>query len=319
MGRLGFVKDAWLRTQAAVTPKLQRASALHIEPHLRRVVIRELNLELCSACNLRCRFCSLDSRLRAGMMKMETLERVLDEIRDEDRFDVKVLNLHHSGDVLLHPKFPQFLERVAREKRDRGSRFPYVATLTSATHLTGDKAEALLETGAVDWIRFSVDGGTRETFEAIRVGAKWDEVLGNINAFLDEAERRGKKLRTGVIAIFDRPDPELSPEFRALISRITNYMPRMPHTWVGRRNVNVPRKPVQPTGLCEFILFQSVVLYDGSITLCCNDLNAQGVIGNVHETSLYEVFRGKKRAEAIAAMRANRRRDLRLCGMCEMD
>lgn len=319
MGRLGFVKDAWIRTHAAVTPKLWRASALHIEPHLRRAVIRELNLELCSACNLRCRFCSLDSKLRAGVMKMETLEHVLGEIRDDSRFDVKTLNLHHSGDVLLHPKFPQFLERIARERKDRGARFPYVTTLTSATHLTGDKADALIESGAVDWIRFSVDGGTRETFEAIRVGAKWDEVLGNINAFLDAAERRGKKLRTGIIAVFDREGPELAPEFRALVARVTNYMPRLPHTWVGKSDVHVAKKPVQPTGLCAFVLFQIVVLYDGSVTLCCNDLNAEGVIGSVHETSLYEVFRGEKRAEAIAKMRANRRGELGLCGTCEMD
>jgi pyruvate-formate lyase-activating enzyme len=319
MGRLGFVKDAWLRTHAAVAPTLRRASALHIEPHLRRAVIRDLNLELCSACNLRCRFCSLDSSLRAGMMKLETLDRVLEEIRDDARFDVKRLNLHHSGDVLLHPKFPQFLERLARERRDRGARFPYVTTLTSATHLRGDKAEALLESGAVDWIRFSVDGGTRATFEAIRVGAKWDEVLGNINAFLDEAQRRGKKLRTGMISIFDRREPELAPEFRALVARVTNYMPRMPHTWIGNRDVHVEKKPVQPTGLCAFILFQSVVLYDGSVTLCCNDLNAEGVIGNVHESSLYDVFRGPRRAEVIAKMRAGRRADLSLCGACEMD
>jgi hypothetical protein len=319
MGRLGFVKDAWLRTHAAVAPTLRRASALHIEPHLRRAVIRDLNLELCSACNLRCRFCALDSALRAGVMKLETLERVLAEIRDESRFAVRRMNLHHSGDALLHPKFPQILERIARERRDRGGRFPYVTTLTSATHLTGDKAEALLESGAVDWIRFSVDGGTKETFEAIRVGARWDEVLGNINAFLDEAERRGRKLRTGMITILDRPDTELSPEFRALVARVTNYMPRKPHTWTGNRDVHVVRKPVQPTGLCAFILFQSVVLHDGSVTLCCNDLNAEGVIGSIWENSLYDVFRGPRRAEAIAKMRAGRRTDLSLCGACEMD
>src|SRR5215471_20447617 len=124
MGRLGFVKDAYLRTRAAVEPKLHRAAALHLHPHMRRAVIQELNLELCSACNLRCRFCSLNSKLRAGVMKEETLERVLAEIRDDSLFDVKVLNLHHSGDVLLHPRFPQFLDRIAREKRERGARFP---------------------------------------------------------------------------------------------------------------------------------------------------------------------------------------------------
>lgn len=319
MGRLGFVKDAYLRTRAAVEPQIQRAASLHLHPRLKRAVIRELNLELCSACNLRCRFCSLDSKLRAGVMKLETLEKVLSEIRDDAKFDVKVMNLHHSGDALLHPGFPQFLERIAAEKKARGRRFPYVNLLTSATHLKGDRVDSLLSTDAVDWIRFSVDGGNRTDFESIRVGAKWDEVLGNINAFLDEAERRGKKLRTGMISVFPRPDPELAPEFRALVARVTNYMPRVPHTWVGKKNVGVERKPVQPTGLCAFILNQTVVLFDGKVTLCCNDLNAQGTIGSIHEESLYDIFRGEKRADAIAKMRANRRRELRLCGMCEMD
>ncbi len=319
MGRLGFVKDAYLRTRAAVEPKIQRAASLHLHPHLRRAVIRELNLELCSACNLRCRFCSLDSTLRAGVMKLETLDRVLAEIRDDSRFDVKVMNLHHSGDALLHPKFPEFVERIAAEKRERGSRFPHVNLLTSATHLRGDRVEALLASDAVDWIRFSVDGGNRADFEDIRVGAKWDEVLGNINAFLDEAERRGLKVRTGIIAVFPRPDPELSPEFRALVARVTNYMPRMPHTWVGKQDVGVEKKLVQPTGLCAFILNQTVILYDGKVTLCCNDLNAEGTIGSIHDETLYDIFRGPKRAEAIAKMRADRRRELRLCGSCEMD
>jgi MoaA/NifB/PqqE/SkfB family radical SAM enzyme len=319
MGRLGFVKDAYIRTRAAVDPKIERAAALHLHPHLKRAVIRELNLELCSACNLRCRFCSLDSKLRAGMMKLETLDRVLAEIRDDEKFDVKTLNLHHSGDVLLHPKFPQFLDRIAKEKADRGRRFPYVTTLTSATHLTGEKATALLESGAVDWIRFSVDGGNREDFERIRVGAKWDEVMANINAFLDEAQRRGKKLRTGMISVFDVPEPNVTPEFEALVKRVTNYMPRHPHTWVGNKDVGVAKKTVQPSGLCAFILIQSIVLVDGGVTLCCNDLNADGVIGNVHEESLYDIFRGPKRAEAIRKMRDNRRVDLRMCGTCEME
>src|SRR5436189_1292302 len=122
MGRLGFVKDAYLRTRDDFGRRYDLAAAVHLHPRLKRAVIRELNLELCSACNLRCRFCSLDSKLRAGVMKLETLERLLDEIRDDEKFDVKTLNLHHSGDVLLHPKFPQFLERIAREKTDRGAK-----------------------------------------------------------------------------------------------------------------------------------------------------------------------------------------------------
>jgi hypothetical protein len=317
MGKLGFIKDAYLRTRDAATPHIEKAAALYLHPRSRKAVIRDLNLEFCSACNLRCTFCSLDSTLRAGVMAPELLQAVLDEIADRERYAVRVLNLHHSGDVLLHPKFPEMLDRVARA-RAASETFPRVNLLTSATHLRGDKAEALLESGAVDWLRFSVDGGNREDFERIRVRAQWDEVLGNINAFLDEAERRGKRLRTGLITVFDRPDPDLHPDFVALTRRVTNYMPRPPHNWVGKTDVGVGRKPAQPQGLCAFVLFQAVVLVDGRVTLCCNDLNAEGVIGDLRETSLHEIFRGPARAAAIRAMREDRRRDLPFCGTCDL-
>ena len=43
---------------------------------------------------------------------------------------------------------------------------------------------ALLDTGALDEIRFSVDGGSREQFEELRKGAKWEGVSSNIRSFV---------------------------------------------------------------------------------------------------------------------------------------
>jgi sulfatase maturation enzyme AslB (radical SAM superfamily) len=312
---LGHFKDALLRTRQAVGRGLDRASALYVEPRRRKAVIRALNFELCSVCNLRCKWCSLDSALRAGMMEVDLFESVLEQIRDESLYDVRVLNLHHSGDVLLHPRFREFLEVLEREKRHRPA-FPSVQLLTSATHLRGDRVAALLETDAVDWLRFSVDGGNKRDFEDIRVGAVWEEVLGNIHGFLDEAERRGRPLRTGIIAVFETSEPEITDEFRELVSRVTNYMPRLPHNWIGKLDLGLPQPSAMPQGLCKFVLSQTVVLFDGKVTLCCNDLNAEGVIGDLSERSLHEIFRGPERAAVIRAMRAKQRRRLPFCGTC---
>ncbi len=314
---LGHVKDAVLRAKLHVERSLDRAAALHVEPRLKRAVIRELNFELCGACNLRCKWCSLDSRLRPGFMDVALFERVLDEISDADRFDVRVLNLHHGGDILLHPRLDRFLAAI--EERKRAGPFPMVQALTSATHLRGDRVEWLLESDAIDWLRFSVDGGNPADFEAIRVGAKWDRVVGNLHAFLDEAERRDRPIRTGIISVFETPDPEIAPEFTALVERVTNYMPRLPHNWVGKSELGLPDDPDPPQGLCKFVLSQTVVLHDGKVTLCCNDLNAEGVIGDLSTSTLYDVFRGPQRRAAIDAMRRNRRRDLGFCGTCTQD
>jgi len=299
---LGHVKDAVLRAKLHVERGLDRASALHIEPRKRRAVIRELNFEFCGACNLRCTWCSLDSKLRAGFMDVALFEEVLRQIGDRELFDVRVINLHHSGDVLLHPKFRSFLDVLERERRERDD-FPFVQLLTSATHLRGDRVDALLETDALDWLRFSVDGGNPRDFEAIRVGAKWDRVVGNIHAFLDEAQRRGRTIRTGIISLFATDDPEITPEFSELVARVTNYMPRLPHNWVGKAELGLDEDVQPPRGLCKFILSQTVVLHDGRVTLCCNDLNAEGVIGNLADRSLHEIFRGPERRAVIESMR----------------
>jgi len=314
---LGHAKDAVLRARAAAGARVDRLKALYLEPRGSRAVIRDLNFELCSACNLRCRWCSLDSRLRGGMMKIETFRKVLEGIRDEERYFVRTINLHHSGDVLLHPRFGEFLRALSEEKRRRPASFPRVQVLTSATHLRGEKAEALLGSDAVDWLRFSVDGGNPRDFEAIRVGARWDLVLGNINAFLDEAERRGKRIRTGIISVFETPHPEIHEEFRRLVFRVTNYMPRFPHNWIGKKDLGLAPPPERPQGLCKFVLSQIVVLYDGKVTLCCNDLNAEGVVGDLADTSLYDLFRGERRAHHVRLMREGRRRDLPFCGTCD--
>jgi sulfatase maturation enzyme AslB (radical SAM superfamily) len=315
---LGHVKDAVLRAKLHVENTLDRAMALHVEPHRHRAVIRALNFELAGACNLRCKWCSLDSRLRPGFMEPALFERVLDDIADRELYDVRVINLHHSGDILLHPRFREILEIVDRKKAERDD-FPSVQALTSATHLKGDRVDALLETDAVDWLRFSVDGGNARDFEAIRVGARWDQVVGNIHAFLDEAERRGRSLRTGIISVFETSEPAISPEFRDLVARVTNYMPRLPHDWVGKTELGLPKPSQTPQGLCRFVLAQTVVLHDGRVTLCCNDLNAEGVIGDLAESSLYEIFRGPERRRVIEAMRADRRRDLPFCGTCSQE
>jgi pyruvate-formate lyase-activating enzyme len=317
---LGHVKDAALRARAHAAARIDRFKSIYMDHGAKKAIIRELNFELCSACNLRCKWCSLDSLKRGGVMKIETFQRVLEEIRDESRFRVREINLHHSGDILLHPKFGEFLRVLSEEKARRPGRFPSVQLLTSATHLKGERVEAILRhADVIDWLRFSVDGGNPRDFEEVRVGAKWDQVLGNINAFLDEAEKRGKRMRTGIISVFGTPTPEIHEDFRKLVYRVTNYMPRLPHNWVGKKDLGVAAPPVHPQGLCKFVLSQAVVLYDGKVTLCCNDLNAEGVVGDLATESLYDVFKGERRGLHVRLMREGRRKDLPFCGTCDQE
>jgi uncharacterized Fe-S cluster-containing radical SAM superfamily protein len=315
VGALAPLKDLWLRLRERWRPPLERFLAYRRNRHLGRAYVRDLNFDLVSICNLRCIYCALDHERRAKFMEPELFERVLDEVADRRRLAVTRIQLHHGGDALIHPRFPELLELLARR---RGPRFPEVRLLTNALLLRGKKAEAIFESGAVDYVRFSIDGGTREDFERMRPPAKWDRVLGNVEAFLEENERRGRPMRTGIITLFDREPGELDPRFTELSRRVDHYMPRPPHNWDGSTDLGLPAAERIPPGLCMFVLFQAVVLYDGRVVPCCADLNGRGPIGHLDESSLRDIVKGEARARMVRAMRRGRRRDLDLCRDCDV-
>jgi sulfatase maturation enzyme AslB (radical SAM superfamily) len=311
------VKDVYLRTRARFEPGFLRAYSRWSNTRGRRAYLNQLNLEFTSICNLRCKWCSLDHQGNRGMMTMDLLRRVLEEVEDRARFRIDRLELHNGGETMLHPEFGEFLEEIARSKR-RGAAFRTVNLLTNATKLEGEKMDAIFETGAVDWMRFSVDGGTRETFEDIRVRAEYERVMSNIERFLDENERRSKPIRTGLISILADPAVEPDRRFVELTRRVTNYMPRPAHNWDGSVELGIPRAERPPRGLCMFVMIQLVVLWSGKVSPCCNDLNGRGPIGDLAEESLFDIARGEERRRMWRLMKAGRRADIPLCRGCDM-
>jgi MoaA/NifB/PqqE/SkfB family radical SAM enzyme len=100
--------------------------------------------------------------------------------------DTEEVDLTGGGEPLLHP----CLEGMVRLAKVAGC---LVGFSTNATLLNHEKSEGLLEAG-LDWIAFSVEGATAETYEKIRVGAFFKEVIENIAGFqrLKEKQRGGK-------------------------------------------------------------------------------------------------------------------------------
>jgi MoaA/NifB/PqqE/SkfB family radical SAM enzyme len=61
---------------------------------------------------------------------------------------------------------------------------------TNATLLDADRSRALCEAG-LDWIAYSIDGATRETYERIRVGASFEKVTENLNGLRQVKAEKG--------------------------------------------------------------------------------------------------------------------------------
>ncbi|MFC7535515.1 SPASM domain-containing protein [Actinoplanes sp. GCM10030250] len=150
-----------------------------------------LQVEVTSACNLRCTMCLVRYRppvnKLAGAMRPELFHRLVDDV------PLRQVTLQGLGEPLLSPYLPEMIA-AAVGRRIR------VGFNTNATLLTRRRAEEMV-TSRVDWLHVSLDGATAGAYEAIREGAHFDTVIANL-AGLVAAKRAANSSTPWVRVVF---------------------------------------------------------------------------------------------------------------------
>jgi len=130
-------------------------------------------------CNLKCCMCPWMNLRRPGSkMDWKIFEAAARYFRLAEEVD-----LTGGGEPLLHPR----LEEMVRSAKSAGC---VVGFSTNATLLFPEQTQIFLDAG-IDWIAYSVDGATPETYERIRGGASFEKVMKNICGVQQLKERRG--------------------------------------------------------------------------------------------------------------------------------
>ena len=286
------------------------------------LTLQWINLEFASNCNLRCKWCSLDHDKPRQYMAKELLAKVLDEVIADEGFRLDRIELHNAGETLLHPDIAGMLALIAARK----AQLPAINLLTNAGTLNQERIDTVVDSGAIDVIRFSIDGGTQREFEELRRPARWVQIRGNVHRFLDAKEQRAPQIKTGVICLVD-PEKErttswMEPEFRELFGRIDHVALRYPHNWDGSEALGVDDRDYRSHAsasqgkTCYFLVKDMVVLPNGDTTVCCADLNSRGVIGNAAVSTLREIYHSSERRRMLELFAAGRKNDIELCRSC---
>jgi radical SAM protein with 4Fe4S-binding SPASM domain len=147
------------------------------QPHPDLAILSHIYVEASFLCNLACQMCPrLLEGHKEGLMPASRFERLIPLFPY-----LQAVILTGYGEPLLHPKLPEFCATIsAAGPRPRLS--------TNGTILSTEKAEALLAAG-VDNLQVSIDAGTKDTYEMIRIGSKWERVLRNVTNFHETIRR----------------------------------------------------------------------------------------------------------------------------------
>jgi len=270
-------------------------------------VIDRVNIELTNYCNLNCRWCAGSGEREKGFMDFKTFKTIVDQILSPNVI-VHEIHLYNVGESLLHPDFCKFIEFLGKLKNK-----PKVVLVTNVTLLSDLIIDCIIKSNGIDVIQFSVDGGTKETFEWLRRGAKWDDTINKINRFL---EKNDKSRKTGLITI--DMGASFSEEFQQIIKRIDFFDFRPPHDWTGQEEMKERnfKRSFNPHP-CWHIQNNLVILWNGDVTLCCADLHGRGVFGNIHEKNIEDLWKGE-RLNIFRKQVSNRKKEIDLCRECSI-
>jgi radical SAM protein with 4Fe4S-binding SPASM domain len=171
-----------------------------------------LQLEITSACNLRCMMCLVRYRppvnKLAGAMRPELFHRLVDEVPTLNR-----LTLQGLGEPLLSPYLMEMVGAAVARRITVGFN-------TNATLLNRRRAAELVDS-RVDWLHVSLDGAGAAAYEAIRDGADFDAVVANLAGLVEVKRAAGSAtpwIRVVFVAMRDNVT-EL-PDLVRLLGRI---------------------------------------------------------------------------------------------------
>ncbi len=289
---------------------------------------REIYVEWVNYCNLRCSFCALNHEMVKTRMSSETWSYLLNELIYDKRFkNVELMHLHNGGETLLHPKFSELLfvlDEKKIEARENKKKFPKVELLTNGMLLDGKHRSAILNSSAIDSVGLSMDGGSPEAYESMRKRAKWSVFYPQVKAFLEENAALAKPKAIFIISVLPTTEmlekKDFHPEFAEILYLCPSYELRLAHDWGGQvdlEGIETGRRSKPWKWGCSMMLDQLVVMPNGDVSICCNDLNAKAVVANIHENGLYAAYHSPMRQQWLNSMARNRSSDIPLCASCE--
>ena len=283
-------------------------------------------IEPTNICNLRCPLCITGSSLMTrenGMMSQENFEKIL---KDSGKYLVH-LTLWSQGEPFVNRQFTSMVKSAKKFG---------IKTMTSTNgHFLFENADEIVKSG-LDVLIVAVDGASQETYEKYRVNGKFEKVYSGIKA-ISEAKKKlkSKKPEIDIQFIVMKHNEHETDEIRLLAqecgAQIVSFKTAQVYTQ-EQADEFLPtqekfrRYEIDSTGrikmklkeinFCRWILLCPVVNWDGTVSPCCFDKNAEYGLGNIfNEGGMKSIWKGKTFADFRKRV-FHGRKNIPICSNC---
>jgi radical SAM protein with 4Fe4S-binding SPASM domain len=247
-----------------------------------------VDFETTNHCNMKCVMCPHADNEHTfhltpkGMMDLGLYKKIVTELAAGGTYSIK---LNYRGEPLLHKHLVEMV-RFAKEKG-----ILEVMFTTNGYLLTKEKAQQLVDAG-IDYIIISIDGATKETYEAIRPGGEFDRLVENIKYLSNYRREKGLKkplIRTQFVKMKENiHEVEMYKEmWRPYVDVMAanDFSLR-----VGQENKSVRDMVAFGRATCPHPFRRLTITWDGEVLMCCGDWSKVNVIGDTKKNSIHEIW-----------------------------
>jgi radical SAM protein with 4Fe4S-binding SPASM domain len=190
-------------------------------------------------CNLKCKMCGFSDARVASVPKYDMPRWLFDSIARQVFPQTNLLVLSILTEPFMTRDFPDRLKTV----REFG--VPYSEIITNGPlhneHIIGKNLDA-----GITCLTFSIYGGTKETYESIRTGARFEDVMANLHLFQSMRRDRGTVLpQLRINHVLSEMNIDHFDAFISLVSEI--HPEKMGVRTVSRMSDAIIQESVDPT------------------------------------------------------------------------
>lgn len=266
-----------------------------------------IHLELTSLCNKNCWMCGRrkidrdypNIKMNYGHMDIGLVAHIAKQLPDNI-----VVQFHNNGEPLLYPNLKGALQLYSRQIR----------CLDTNGKLLLEKADEVID--ILDTITISVIENDPEGDEQYNIVNKFLKIKGNRKPLMIY-RLLGDITKKPVIKYGKFPDVDYIEERKERWYKLPGIVAtRTLHSPMGSRNYEKP-VTIPEIGICVEAITHLAINRLGEVSMCVRfDPERKGVIGNVNDTPLIDIWNGIERQTRLIMHKEGRRLEIPLCDKC---
>jgi len=240
-----------------------------------------------NACNLKCSMCDHNNVYKyrkIRRMDFSLYQKIIDEIAQENP-SARVWEIFF-GDPFLCKDMAKRIQYA----KDKG--LTDVVLNTNGVLMTPSKSQEFIEAG-LDALYVGIDAASKETYDKIRVGGNFEQVVKNVLQYRDLLKKYGRSSQKLFVQFVesDLNEHEVTEFKKFWKNHGVNVKIRPKISWAGlidasnlHNNEEVKRKP------CYWLMQTINICVDGRIALCSVDIHCRVPCGSVVDKSIKELW-----------------------------